>query len=83
MVGDRLSDSGTRLNVVASSSPVQSTAPVSAGAKSSTESVHRGIKSVSRQSLLGKLCESKRKWALFLVHGNHQMRRNIITCCDV
>lgn len=50
MVGERLSSSGTRLNVT-SSSPVQSTG---GGVKSSAESVHRGLKSVSRQSLLGK-----------------------------
>lgn len=50
MVGERLSSSGTRLDV---SSPVQSAAPISGGVKSSTESVHRALKSVSRQSLLG------------------------------
>lgn len=52
MVGERLSSSGTRLNVT-SSSPVQSTGAIG-GVKSSAESVHRGLKSVSRQSLLGK-----------------------------
>ncbi|XP_068086318.1 cyclic nucleotide-gated cation channel [Anabrus simplex] len=44
MVGERLSASGTRLNAA---SPVQY-----GGVKSSTESVPRGLKSVSRQSLL-------------------------------
>lgn len=52
MVGERLSSSGTRLNVI-SSSPIQSTGPID-GVKSSVESVHRGLKSVSRQSLLGE-----------------------------
>lgn len=51
MVGERLSSSGTRLDVT---SPVQSVAPVG-GLKTSTESVHRALKSVSRQSLLGKI----------------------------
>lgn len=50
MIGERLSGSGTRLDV---SSPVQSAAPTIGGVKSSTESVHRALKSVSRQSLLG------------------------------
>ncbi|GLV41568.1 uncharacterized protein CBL_06797 [Carabus blaptoides fortunei] len=45
MVGERLSSSGTRLDVA---SPVQSVAP----ARGSVESVHRALKSVSRQSLL-------------------------------
>ncbi|KAI4466080.1 cyclic nucleotide-gated cation channel subunit a [Holotrichia oblita] len=49
MIGERLSGSGTRLEV---SSPVQSAAPTIGGVKSSTESVHRALKSVSRQSLL-------------------------------
>lgn len=54
MVGERLSSSGTRLNVT-STSPIQSTGPSGGGmVKSSTESVHRGLKSVSRQSLLGE-----------------------------
>lgn len=44
MIGERLSASGTRLN---SSSPVPY-----GGNKSSSESVARGLKSVSRQSLL-------------------------------
>lgn len=51
MIGERLSGSGTRIDV---SSPVQSVAPTIGGAKSSTESVHRALKSVSRQSLLGE-----------------------------
>ncbi|XP_063902741.1 cyclic nucleotide-gated channel rod photoreceptor subunit alpha isoform X2 [Zophobas morio] len=49
MVGERLSSSGTCLNV---SSPVQSTATTGAPHKTSSESVHRVLKSVSRQSLL-------------------------------
>lgn len=50
MVGERLSSSGTCLNV---SSPVQSTVAGGVPHKSSAESVHRVLKSVSRQSLLG------------------------------
>ncbi|XP_015835561.1 cyclic nucleotide-gated channel rod photoreceptor subunit alpha isoform X2 [Tribolium castaneum] len=49
MVGERLSSSGTCLNV---SPPVQGGAPATAPHKASTESVHRVLKSVSRQSLL-------------------------------
>lgn len=49
MVGERLSSSGTRLDVT---SPLQTAAPTS-GVKTSTESVHKALKSVSRQSLLG------------------------------
>ncbi|KAG5885980.1 hypothetical protein JTB14_008335 [Gonioctena quinquepunctata] len=48
MVGERLSSSGTRLNIT---SPVQSAAPT-APHRTSTESIHRVLKSVSRQSLL-------------------------------
>lgn len=50
MVGERLSTSGTRLDVT---SPLQTAAPTS-GIKTSTESVPKALKSVSRQSLLGK-----------------------------
>lgn len=58
MVGERLSSSGTRLNVT-TSSPVQSAGPINSSSsrdvvKSSADSVHRGLKSVSRQSLLGE-----------------------------
>ncbi|CAH0557075.1 unnamed protein product [Brassicogethes aeneus] len=49
MVGERLSGSSTRLNVT---SPVQCAHPTSGSHKTSTESVHRVLKSVSRQSLL-------------------------------
>uniref|UniRef100_A0A6P7F769 Cyclic nucleotide-gated cation channel alpha-3 n=1 Tax=Diabrotica virgifera virgifera TaxID=50390 RepID=A0A6P7F769_DIAVI len=49
MVGERLSSSGSRLNIT---SPVQCSAPHSGSHKTSTESVHRVLKSVSRQSLL-------------------------------
>ncbi|XP_065163954.1 cyclic nucleotide-gated channel rod photoreceptor subunit alpha isoform X2 [Atheta coriaria] len=48
LVGERYTGSGTRLDVT---SPVQSSAPATVGPKSSTESVHRALKSVSRQSL--------------------------------
>lgn len=51
MVGERLSSSGTRLDVC---SPVQLAEQATACTKTSTESVHRALKSVSRQSLLGK-----------------------------
>lgn len=51
LVGERYTGSGTRLDVT---SPVQSSAPATVGPKSSTESVHRALKSVSRQSLFGK-----------------------------
>ncbi|KAJ8920562.1 hypothetical protein NQ315_004701, partial [Exocentrus adspersus] len=49
MVGERLSSSGTRLNLT---SPVQCATPTAAPRKPSTESVHKVLKSVSRQSLL-------------------------------
>lgn len=51
MVGERLTGSGTRLDVTP---PLQLVEPTGVGNKSSTESVHRTLKSVSRQSLLGK-----------------------------
>lgn len=52
MVGERLCSSGTRLDVI--SSPAQSGAQASGGVKTSNESVPRALKSVSKQSLLGK-----------------------------
>lgn len=53
MVGERLSISGTNLNLTP---PVQYAAPKNVPHKtSSTESVNRVLKSVSRQSLLGEL----------------------------
>lgn len=50
MVGERLSSSGTRLDIC---SPVQLAEPTTVCTKTSSESVHRTLKSVSRQSLLG------------------------------
>lgn len=64
MIGERLSGSGTRLEV---SSPVQSAAPTIGGVKSSTESVHRALKSVSRQSLLGNNLRNNKNFVLILI----------------
>lgn len=53
MVGERLSLSGTHLNLTP---PVQCATPNTIPHKTvSTESVNRVLKSVSRQSLLGEL----------------------------
>lgn len=55
MVGERLSISGTHLNLT---SQIQCTPPKSAPQKTtSTESVNKVLKSVSKQNLLGK-CKS-------------------------
>ncbi|XP_057668362.1 cyclic nucleotide-gated channel rod photoreceptor subunit alpha isoform X1 [Diorhabda carinulata] len=50
MVGERLSSSGSRLNIA--SPPLQCAASHAVSRKTSTESIHRVLKSVSRQSLL-------------------------------
>ncbi|CAG9824996.1 unnamed protein product [Phaedon cochleariae] len=75
MVGERLSSSGTHLNLT---SPVQSAAPTAPSRRTSTDSIHRVLKSVSRQSLLDlvgcKLGMSKQPRHLH--HHHHQSHQS-------
>lgn len=58
MVTERLCSSGTRLDII--TSPPQAGAQAGSGVKTSSESVSRALKSVSKQSLLGKNCFKKK-----------------------